>query len=127
MLREFLKDAKLNTSMLDGDDGTTFLASEIGKTLFGFMMRSEETLDLTLAPSATGVDSLVAIELRNWFKHTLGVDVTVLEILGSESLLMLGRRAADMLIAKYTGSVGTDTNTDGKIEGNEKYVTTKMP
>jgi hypothetical protein len=128
-LKEFLKDASRNTSMLDGTDGTSFLANEIGKTLFGFMIRNEEMLDLNLAPSAMGVDSLVAIELRNWFKHSLGVDMTVLEILRSESLLALGRRAADLLIAKYTGSdrAGADTNADGKLEGNEKYLVMKMP
>jgi len=128
-LKEFLKDASRNTSMLNGADSTTFLASEIGKTLFSFMMRNEEMLDLNLAPSATGVDSLVAIELRNWFKHTLGVDVTVLEILGSESLFALGKRVAELLITKYSSSnrVGADTNTDGKLEGNEKYLMTKMP
>jgi len=128
-LKEFLKDARRNTSRLDGADGTSFLANEIGKTLFGFMMRNEEMLDLNLAPSAMGVDSLVAIELRNWFKHSLGVDVTVLEILKSESLLAMGKQAADLLIAKYTGSdrVGADIDADGKLEGNEKYLVMKMP
>ena len=86
------------------------------------MPRNEETLDLNLAPSATGIDSLVAIELRNWFKQTITVDVTVLEILASESLLALGRRTAKLLTMKYSesGRVGADTNANGKLEGNEK-------
>jgi hypothetical protein len=125
VLKEFLKDASRNTSMLHGTDGTTFLANEIGRTLYGFMLRDEETLDLDLAPSAAGVDSLVAIELRNWFKHSLGVDVTVLEILGSESLFALGRRAVELLTVKY--SLGANTVTNGELEGNEKYLRTKLP
>jgi hypothetical protein len=114
-LKQFLKDASRNPSTLEGADGTTFLASEIGKTLLGFMMRNE-ALDLNLGLSATGVDSLVAIELRNWFRQTLGVDVTVLEILASESLLALGRRTAELLTVKYSDS--------GRVE---KYITTNMP
>jgi acyl carrier protein len=37
-----------------------------------------------------GVDSLVAIELRNWISKELGVDVAVFEILGGMTLLELG-------------------------------------
>lgn len=37
-----------------------------------------------------GVDSLVAIELRNWISKELGVDIAVFEILGGMSLLELG-------------------------------------
>jgi len=115
-LKQFLKDASRNPSMLDGADGSTLLASEIGKTLLGFMMRNEETLDLNLGLSATGVDSLVAIELRNWIRQTLGVDVTVLEILASESLLALGMRTVELLAVKYSDS--------GRVE---RYITAKMP
>jgi len=126
-LKQFLEDASRDTSMLDGD-GITFLATEIGKILFSFMLRNEETMDLNLALSATGIDSLVGIELRNWFKRTLGVDVSVLEILGSENLLALARRAAELLTAKYSsGRVGADTNGDGNVKGEQKYISTKIP
>ena len=41
-----------------------------------------------------GVDSLVAIELRNWFARKLNADVAVFDILGDSSLTDLGRLAA---------------------------------
>lgn len=38
-----------------------------------------------------GVDTLVAIELRNWFRQTLRYEITVLEILWLDSFLSLGK------------------------------------
>lgn len=47
-----------------------------------------------------GVDSLLAIELRNWFRIKLGLDVTVLEILSSASLAQLGQVTAKNMALK---------------------------
>ncbi|KAK3936656.1 KR domain-containing protein [Diplogelasinospora grovesii] len=83
---------------------------------------AHENLDVNQAPSSIGVDSLVAIELRNWFRQTLGCDsMTILEILGSDSLLSLGKRSANMLKSKYASDVMT-----GK-EHVQEYMNTKMP
>lgn len=43
---------------------------------------------------AQGVDSLVAIEIRNWFARVVEADVAVFEILGSASLAAVGALAA---------------------------------
>ena len=53
-----------------------------------------ENIDPTRPPHAFGVDSLVALELRNWFAREVGAEVSVFEILGSESITDLGLRAA---------------------------------
>ena len=42
-----------------------------------------------------GVDSLVAIELRNWFAKAVGADVAVFEILGNGSMAALAGLAAE--------------------------------
>ena len=42
-----------------------------------------------------GVDSLVAIELRNWFAKAVGADVAVFEILGNGSMATLAGWAAE--------------------------------
>ena len=41
-----------------------------------------------------GVDSLVALEIRNWFIKEVEVDITVFEILGNESIADLSLEAA---------------------------------
>ena len=43
---------------------------------------------------AFGIDSLVALEVRDWFMKEIGADVVVSEILGKESLYALAEAAA---------------------------------
>jgi hypothetical protein len=49
--------------------------------------------------SAYGIDSLAAVEFRNWAKMEVGVEVTTLEIVGSKTLLTL----SDSIVTKLTG------------------------
>lgn len=67
------------------------------------MLLPKVDLDVTNPLSAIGVDSLVAIEIRNWWKWNLGFEVNVLEILNAGSREHLGRLAAEGLGAKFTG------------------------
>ncbi|TVY85232.1 Highly reducing polyketide synthase FUM1 [Lachnellula suecica] len=100
-LKQFLRDASTNPSSLSSDESVALLAKEIGETLFGFMMRSNDDLDLNVPLGSLGVDSLVSIELRNWFRQKVGVEFTVLEIIGSGCLLALGKQTSAKLGEKY--------------------------
>jgi KR domain/Phosphopantetheine attachment site len=75
-----------------------YLAKEIGKTLYGFMMKHADNMDLDLALASLGLDSLVGIEFRNWCRQQLGLEVSILEIMQS-TLRDMGKRAVDSLIA----------------------------
>ena len=108
-LRNFITEAKLSPSMLDTNDAVTFLATEIGKALYGLMMLDEDSLNLQDPPNALGVDSLLSIEIRSWFRQQLGLEITVLEILSSPSILDLGSRSAEMLKNQFT-KVGGEGN-----------------
>lgn len=44
-----------------------------------------------------GVDSLIAVEMRNWFTQTLEADVAVFEILGGSTAETLGRAVAEKI------------------------------
>lgn len=46
---------------------------------------------------AYGVDSLIAVEVRNWFQQKLRVDLAVFEILGGGTASTLGRAVAEKL------------------------------
>jgi hypothetical protein len=83
-----------------GDDTVEYLAKEIGKTLYGFMMKNADDMDMDLPLAALGLDSLVGIELRNWCRQQLGMEVSILEIMQS-TLKDMGKRAVDSLIAKH--------------------------
>lgn len=53
-----------------------------------------KNLDATKPMNQYGVDSLVAVELRNWFKWKLDADVAVFEMLGKMTFEEMGRIAA---------------------------------
>lgn len=102
-LKQFLRDAAKNPAVVDLPESIAYLAKETGTTLFGFMMRSTEELDLEAPLASLGVDSLVSIELRNWFRQKVGAEFTVLEVVNSQSILHLGQQAAEKLKAKFQG------------------------
>ncbi len=72
-------------------------------------MRPLEQLDVKQPLSAVGIDSLVAIELRNWSRQKLGVELSVLEILGAASIEKLGQAAAEGLLVKMSGAATNGT------------------
>ena len=88
----------------EGENSARFLAQEIGETLFGFMMRNVDDLDVNASLGAMGVDSLVSIELRNWMRQRIGVDLTVLDIIGSGNLVELGGKTVEKLRERVAGA-----------------------
>lgn len=87
----------------DETKSADFLAAQIGKQLYGFLLltESQEELDLERALSDLGVDSLVSIEIRNWWRQMLGLEINVLEIMTAGSIRALGNMAARGLREKY--------------------------
>ena len=101
-IKQFLRDASSSMSFLKSSESAHFLAKEIGKTLFGFMMSTEEELDLNSSMASLGIDSLITIELRNWMRQKIGVELTVLEIIGASSVTHVGQVAQAKLVEKFS-------------------------
>jgi len=93
-LRSFLSRASIDPDILHEKTSTDYLATEIGIRIFRFMMKPEEDMELSMSLTQIGMDSLMAIELRRWWKQAFGLDISVLEIMGSGSLEELGKVAA---------------------------------
>jgi hypothetical protein len=75
-------DAELKSVLLDA------LAARLNGILPGSFPKEQERRRAKLrAPlHSLGVDSLVAVELRNWFARDMGANIATLEILGGSSL-----------------------------------------
>lgn len=71
----------------------------------GLMERSNSML-------VYGVDSLVAVEVRTWFKNVVGADVTVFDILSNKSIEAIG-----MIAVKRSRHVHMETFGDYEEEG----------
>lgn len=73
------------------------LANALANKLSAIISVPREDINLNQALHAYGVDSLIAVELRNWFAKALKVDITVFEILSGATATMLGQAAAEKL------------------------------
>ncbi|KAJ4411015.1 Type I Iterative PKS [Gnomoniopsis sp. IMI 355080] len=101
-LKTFLASARGDPALLHTVDTAMFLAVEIGKKLFDLLLKPHEDLNTSWSLVDLGLDSLVAIELRTWWKQVFSFDISVLEMLGMGSLDALGKHAAEGLLAIAT-------------------------
>ncbi|VUC25932.1 unnamed protein product [Clonostachys rosea] len=113
-LRSLLAEADGNPDLLKEAEFVTSLATQIGTTLFNFMMKPLDELDLAVPLANFGIDSLVGIELRSWFRQRLSLDVSVLEIMNSESLISLAEFVANGLLAKLDIGAPEDEKANSK-------------
>ncbi|RYP78429.1 hypothetical protein DL771_000614 [Monosporascus sp. 5C6A] len=102
-LRDFLASAKDNPAMFRAPEGAALLAHEIGKKLFALLLKPDEDPNIALSLAELGLDSLIAVEIRAWWKQVFGPDISVLEILAMGTLDALGKKAADQLAEMYDG------------------------
>lgn len=103
--RQFIASARANPETLDSSESSRFLAITICKRVRWFLDHTgedgeDDSFDLSLDLAAVGVDSLVAIEIRHWWKQTLGVEISTLELLNGGSFNDLGVLAAKKLKEK---------------------------
>ncbi|KAH6974491.1 hypothetical protein BKA56DRAFT_734049 [Ilyonectria sp. MPI-CAGE-AT-0026] len=96
--KAFLAGAKSDPEILTKPETVNYIALEVGKQLMKLLLRPDDDLDITLPVQQLGLDSLVGIELRNWWRQTLGFDISVLQLLGFGTLEELGRQAVNGLI-----------------------------
>ncbi|KAI9151270.1 Polyketide synthase [Paramyrothecium foliicola] len=101
-VKTFVATAMSDTTLLKAPESATLLAVEIGKKLFDLLLKPHEDLHTTWPLVDLGLDSLVAIELRAWWKQMFKFDISVLEMLGMGSLEALGQHAINGLLRLTT-------------------------
>ena len=101
-LKTTLVSCKADPSLLKSPEVAKLFSVEIGKKLFDLLLKPQENLNTSWALVDLGLDSLVALELRSWWKQVFGFDITVLVMMGMGSLDVLGQHAADELLKNLT-------------------------
>ncbi|MCJ1316987.1 hypothetical protein MMC15_002308 [Xylographa vitiligo] len=99
----FLSRAADDPGALGQKASSHYRGQESGIKVFKFMLKPEEDVDIKLTLTQIGLDSLMAIELRRRWKQAFGLDISVLEIMGSGTLEELGKVAAEGVMKKLTG------------------------
>jgi hypothetical protein len=95
------KLAMLKNAAKGGVEKATLLAAST-EVMNAVLMRSlgmKEPLESSRPLGDYGVDSLVAVEMRNWARAELGVEMSVLEIVGARTLVSL----CEALLKKLVG------------------------
>lgn len=89
-LCQFLESLHTNTGLLRSDYASNLLAREMGRALLGLMARPEEDVDVDAPLTTLGMDSLVGLEMRDWIRHNMRVDLAVQDIVDARSIKQLG-------------------------------------
>jgi NAD(P)-dependent dehydrogenase (short-subunit alcohol dehydrogenase family) len=88
---DLVSRARVDPRVLGQPATVGIVATEIGRRVQTLMMQgTEEDVDVTQTLQQVGVDSLMAVELRRWWKLVFGVNMTTLEIMSGGTLSDLG-------------------------------------
>lgn len=82
------------TSMPSMEAAGSMVAQELAKRAAKILGIPISTIDLDKPMHSYGLDSLVAVELRNWLAKEIGADIAIFEISGGASFSRVGLSAA---------------------------------
>lgn len=101
-LRELMDRITAHPALLTEDKAnvTAAISQALSAAVADFLIKDEESISGSESLPSLGVDSLVAMELRNWIKQRLGVETTVFTLLQSPSLLASADQIREALVAK---------------------------
>lgn len=95
-------------------EATAIITDAIARRLAKQLTMAVEDLDSAKSVSRSGVDSLIAVELRNWMYRELGADLSMFEILADEPMVVLAGRIARG--SKFLpGSLKEEAGEEGKV------------
>lgn len=103
-LKSFLSRAVDDLDIFNEKSTVEYLAREIGQKILNFLLRPDELVDISLSLTQIGLDSLMSIELRRWWKQAFGLQISVFEIMAAGTIEELGRVAASSLREKLKGN-----------------------
>ncbi|KAK5999181.1 Highly reducing polyketide synthase alt5 [Cladobotryum mycophilum] len=89
--------------MTDKDGAKELVEEALVKRLARLMMVAPEDVEISKSLSSHGIDSLIAVEVRNWIATEVGVEMSVFDILDNISIGQMARSLVEKLLAKRDG------------------------
>jgi NAD(P)-dependent dehydrogenase (short-subunit alcohol dehydrogenase family) len=80
--------AQLAAAVGDQEACLELLLKGFGSALCAMLHMKPEELDSNLPVASLGVDSLVAVRIREWFMHSVGIEVSVLKVMSDNTALV---------------------------------------
>ncbi|KAI8626908.1 acyl transferase domain-containing protein [Xylariaceae sp. FL1651] len=102
-LKALLSSARQDPAILQEPEALHTLAYAIGAKVLTLLFRPAEELETIIKTglSDIGMDSLVAMELRAWWKQTFNTDIKVLDMLRMGNIEILGKYAANEMAKAF--------------------------
>jgi aryl carrier-like protein len=102
-MQRFMQDVKRNPKSLDDDPAVieAFLAAQIFEAVKSLLIFDDDDvteLNDSSTMSGFNIDSLMAIELQNWWRQSMGTQVGILELTQGTSAWELGKMARSRLL-----------------------------
>jgi acyl carrier protein len=110
----------LVTQTDDKDEIEAFVAQLIGNKLADLMLIEPNEVDLDESILDFGLDSLIAIELRNWIMREFSAPIQSSEVLDSENIWALAQKVTQR--SSLTGDSNSDT-----VSSSEALMASTMP
>lgn len=82
-----------------------------------------DVIELDNSLSAYGLDSLTAMDIRNWFARAVGVDLTLFDVLGAKSIIALTSKAASLIVIAASSNYAKNEETADKNLNNNTVET----
>ncbi|GKT53257.1 polyketide synthase [Colletotrichum tofieldiae] len=106
VLNQFVCRVRDRPSELDNPACALFLAREIARRVLTSLMMVDEDgskadASVTMPLSSFGMDSLLTIEIRNWWRAVFGVDVNLMQLTSAPSFEHLGKLVARQMKEKF--------------------------
>ncbi|KAE8333350.1 fatty acid synthase S-acetyltransferase [Aspergillus sergii] len=117
--RTFLAEASREPSILGHNETYALLRDELGRKIVSFLFRADEEIDTAKSLVDMGIDSLVVIEIRNWWCQTLGLEISVMEFMNAGNIDGLAHIALKGLKAKFQEVVRRGAGSQASSDGSD--------
>lgn len=100
-LTDFISHLRGEPTELDSPSTVTLIAREIASRLFSLLSRELDEADEGVLDSVSleslGIDSLITIEVRNWWKRTFCSQISSMQLINASNFLQLAALAISQL------------------------------